>query len=136
MSQEQIEVKTETREDIKGRAIDVETIKRLLKEATPAEARYLLVLKEITRRSGCGWVYLYSVKLDVVMGNVETLVLNEYEHNCDEFREVLVIPKTVPAIVALTYRDQNPEVSDSITFYIFTAEGWKKVTTPIPKEDP
>jgi hypothetical protein len=136
MSQEQIEVKTETREDIKARAIDVETIKRLLKEATPAETKYLLFIREAKRHPGCGWKYLYSEELSIVMGSVETIVLDEYEHNCDEFREVLVIPKTIPAIVALTYRDENPEIHNTVTFYIFTAEGWKKVTTPIPKEDP
>jgi len=116
--------------------IDVETLKKLLEEATPSETKYLLFIKEVERHQGCGWVYLYSEKLDVVMGNVETIVLDEYEHNCDEFRELLVIPKTVPAVVALIYRDENPETHDMITFYIFTAEGWKKVTTPIPKEDP
>jgi hypothetical protein len=121
---------------IEIKQVDVETIKKLLKEATPAETKYLLVVKEAERHKGCGWVYIYNNKLSVVLGNVETIVLDEYEHNCDEFREVLVIPKTVPAIVALTYRDENPEVHDTITFYIFTAEGWKKVTTPIPKEDP
>ena len=123
-------------EDIKDRVIDIETIKRLLKEATPAETKYLLIVKEITRHKGCGWKYLYSVKLSTVMGNVETIVLDEYEWNCDEFREVLVIPKTIPAVVTLTYRDDNPEVHNTVTFYIFTADGWKQVTTPIPKEDP
>jgi hypothetical protein len=132
MSQEQTEVEV----DIEGRAIDIETIKRLLKEATPAETKYLLIIKEVERHRGCGWVYLYSEKLSIVFGNVETLVLDEYEYNCDRFREVLVIPKSIPAIVAVTYRDENPEVHDTITFYIFTKDGWKKVKTPIPKADP
>jgi len=103
-------------------------IKELIKNASPVERRFLLELKLQRRVRGCGYVYLFRDVLEIPYGDAEVLELSKITENCLEEKEILVIPKTVPAIVVVEHHDDDPSVRKTTDVYIFDKEGWKKTT--------
>jgi hypothetical protein len=110
-----------------------EKIKKLIENARETEWKYMLKLKIMNRRGGCGYVYLYSEELKTVYGDAEFVELVHDEQDCTDYEEVLVIPKTVPTVVMKIHRDENPECPNYVDIFVFTSEGWKWLTTRIPK---
>ena len=97
------------------------------------EAKLILRLDIKNRRRGCGYVYLFSDSMEIVYGDAEIItILSDYD-NCTEHKELLVIPKTVPTVMIKKHFDENPESPNYTDVYIFTVDGWKWVTTRIPK---
>jgi hypothetical protein len=120
--------------EITERRITPEEIKKLVEKANEIETKYLLILKREERTSGCGWKYLYEDSIEIVYGKGElvTLELSRPEE-CLWREKILVIPYTVPVVVVLKHRDQNPQISDYDEFFIFTPDGWKHLEVEVPK---
>jgi hypothetical protein len=128
MSTPESEVKVETKE------ITPEMVRELVEKASPTEWKYLMKLKLSRRVSGCGWVYKYGWDLQTLWGNVDIVKLREKEyHDCTIESELLLIPKTVPVVVMLSEWNDDPQVKDTVTTYVFTIDGWKSVETEVPK---
>jgi hypothetical protein len=125
------EIQTQTQESesqsLVPRPITPEIISKLIEQAKEIEWKYLLKLRVERRFSGCGYRYLFDEKLKVIYGDAKILVLNEYEENCTETKEVLVIPMSVPTVVVFQHFDDDPTVGDYMDIYIFTDTGWKVV---------
>jgi hypothetical protein len=121
-------------ETISERKITPEELYQLLRKASDTELKYLLILKREERTAGCGYIYTYSEEISVIYGDAEliTLALSR-PVDCLWREKILVIPRSVPAVVVKKYRDKNPEVSNRDTFYIFTSEGWKSLEVEVPK---
>ena len=121
------------------RELTEEEIKELVNEILknpdkyPDESKLLLMLKVTFRRSGCGYVYLYRTNVRVLYGEVDEVVLYRSEFNCDVEERIVVIPKTVGTVLLVEYRDDNPEVTNRVSIYVFTGSEWKSVEFPIPK---
>ena len=122
-------LETRTEEKITPEQIDV-----LIQKASDTELKYLLLITREERVGGCGYLYLYSTEVDVVYGDTELVTLERKNISECEWREkILAIPKTIPTIVRVSYRDDNPEISDFDEFFIFTSEGWKSLRVEVPK---
>jgi len=129
-----VKPETQTRE------LGEEEIARLINEVLQEpekyeeEARLILKLVLNSRRSGCGYIYLYREDMEVLEGSVDTITLSKSEYNCDVEEEVAIVPKTVPVVLKITYLDTNPEVGDYIQYYVFDGKGWRSVKVILPKE--
>ena len=126
---QEIEVKELTEEEIKNIVSDI------LKnpDKYPIEAKMLLKFRTDFRRGGCGWVYLYSNDFEVLYGEVDEVVIYRKAFDCDVNEDVLIIPKSVPVVILQKHHDDNPEIPDRITIYVFTPDGWKSIEFPVPK---
>ena len=120
-------------EEITERRITPEEIEYLIRKASDTELKYLLILELIGRSGGCGYTYLYDEEIDVIYGKAKFVTLERENSGCEWRKKILVIPFEVPTIVKVSYRDDNPEVTNTDTFYIFTAEGWKSIRVEVPK---
>jgi hypothetical protein len=110
-------------------------IARLVEQAKEIEWKYLLRLTLSNRHGGCGYRYLFGDELEIVYGNVDIITLSDVEDNCTRTREVLIVPKTIPAIVEVYHWDEDPQVENYIEFFIFTENGWVKVVSNAPPQD-
>jgi hypothetical protein len=123
-----------TQEVVEPTPLTPEKIKELVEKATPTEWKYLLKLKLERRISGCGWVYKYGWDIKILHGEVEMVTLNKREHHdCTIETEMLLVPKTIPAVVLLSEWNDDPQVKDTVTTYVFTSDGWKSIETEVPK---
>ena len=118
-----------------GAPIITQDIERLLEKAKPEEWKYVLKLKLQHRVPGCGWKYLYGWDLEPVYGEVNIVTLKRKEHyDCTVETELLIIPKSVPAVLKVYEWDDDPQVTDRVVFYIMTHEGWRSVETLVLSE--
>jgi hypothetical protein len=116
------------------KSITEQEIKKLVEQAKETEWRYLLKLSLEGRSDGCGYRYLFGDSIRLLFGNINKVILKEIEdNNCYWKEELLIIPETVPAIVAIHHWDESPDYHDYVDIYIFTDKGWKVVTTYVPK---
>ena len=124
------QIQTQTRE-----LTEEETVKLIRKviEEGKEEAVYILTLELRNRWSGCGYLYLYRESLEVLEGNADIVTLSRSEFNCSEVEELAIIPKTLPVVIKVMYIDEDPEVSDTVTYYVFTSDGWKSIKVSLPK---
>ena len=114
--------------------ITPEQINILIQKANDVELKYLLILQLQGRRGGCGHLYLYDTEIEIIHGKAELVTLErEYVNECEWKERLLVIPLEISTIVKVSFRDDNPEVSDFDEYYIFTAEGWKSLRVEVPK---
>jgi hypothetical protein len=129
LAQTQIEVEQLDEETMKT------LINNLLKEQDKfkKEANLILVIRRDGRRSGCGYVYLYKNDYEVVVGEVQEVVLNSEERDCDWFENVAIIPLTVPVVIMEKYHDDDPQVHDYITIHVFGVDGWRSLKVFVPK---
>jgi len=133
INKEELENLEELLKDRESR-IPTELINKLIQNASPLELKFLLILKREERTAGCGWIYLYEDSIEIVYGKGElvTLELSRPEE-CLWREKILVIPYTVPVVVVLRHRNQNPQVTDYDEFFIFTPNGWKHLEVEVPK---
>ena len=120
-------------EKITERRITPEEIEYLIRKANEIETKYLLIVELIGRRGGCGHLYLYDEEIEVIYGKAKFVTLERENSDCEWREKILVIPFEVPTIIKVSYRDDNPEVTNTDTFYIFTSEGWKSIRVEVPK---
>ena len=125
--------KSEEVAEVIKKELTPEDIKKLIENAKETEWKYLLKVKIANRRVGCGYVYLYDEDLKIIYGDAEIITILSDTQDCTDYEEVLVIPKTVPTIVMKIHTDENPECPNYVDIFVFTSEGWKWVTTRIPK---
>jgi len=117
-----------------------QTVVRLINEVMQKpeeykeEAKLILTIELHNRTSGCGYVYLYREDLEIIEGSADIVTLEKREYNCDVIENVAVIPKSVPVLIKVVYRDEDPEVGDYIQYYVFTPNGWRSVKVILPKE--
>ena len=115
-----------TNEDI------AELVRRALSEGRE-EARLILRLTLSNRREGCGYIYLFREYIEILEGDADIITLEKYEVDCNEVEKVAVIPKMVPTVVKVTYRDEDPEALDRVLYNVFTPEGWRSIEVILPK---
>jgi len=125
--------------ELKVENLSEEEIRRLVNdilenpEKYKTEAKFILKLDISFRKGGCGYVYLYDNDYIILRGVIDEVILYRSEFNCDVSEEVVVIPKTVPVIIMQRHHDDNPEVVDWVTVYVFTGKEWKSITFEVPK---
>jgi len=105
----------------------------LIKEATKSggeEAKLILMLELSGRYGGCGWRYLWSSRIVQLLGEVEVVELkyDDVPSECLRHAKVAIIPRTVPAIIAVYHEDEDPECSNTLTLYVFDGKAWKSMT--------
>ena len=121
------------------RELTEEEVKELVNEVLQnpdryqTEAKLLLKLEIKNRRGGCGYRYLYSTNIEILYGKADEIILSKSEFNCDVAEDIVIIPKTVPTVILERYHDDNPEVNDYVIIHVFTLDGWKSITTKVPK---
>jgi hypothetical protein len=126
-------------QEIEVKELSEEQIKKLVSEILsnphkyPTEAKFVLRLRTDFRRGGCGHLYLYSNDFEVLYGEVDKVITYRREFDCDVSEDVVIIPKTLPTIILQKHHDDNPEVNDYITLYVFTGSEWKFIEFPVPK---
>jgi len=107
--------------------ITPETIKKLIKRASPIEQKYLLILEDWSRQ---GDAYVDFQRFEVVYGEADVVTLREWDEGYPYRRgaENLIIPKTIPVVIRVERfsNTQSPTVYEE-EIYIFTADGWKRV---------
>jgi hypothetical protein len=136
MSSPEIEnqVQVETSNPETQTTLTEQEIKKLIEQAKPTEWKYLLKLNLEGRSSGCGYIYLFGDAMSVLFGDVKKVILKDIEDsNCGWKEELLIIPETVPVVLAVHHWDESPDYHDYIDIYVFTTEGWKVVKTFVPK---
>jgi len=127
----QTQTQTQTRELTEEEV--VEMVKRVLDEGKE-EAKLILTIELHNRVSGCGYIYLYRDDVEILEGDADVITLSKSEFNCDVEERIAIIPRSVPVVVKRTYKDDDPEASNYIQYYVFTPSGWKSVKVILPKE--
>jgi hypothetical protein len=114
--------------------ITPEEIKKLVEKANEIEMKYLLLLRVEGRTGGCGYLYTYNEEVEVIYGKAVMVTLESSRpEECLWREKILVIPFTIPTVVVKRYRDKNPQITNTDTFFILTSEGWKHLEVEIPK---
>jgi len=115
---------------IKAEEINKEELKKLIKKAIKSnkkESEFILILEE---RNRLGESPIEdSAVASIRLGKSDIIVLEKTEIYPIEIRKIAIVPKTIPVIIE--YRkvsDNLKERHESLEYYIFTSDGWKKVT--------
>jgi len=116
--------------EIKVEEINEEKLRELIEKAIKSnkkESEFILVLEEKNRLGESP--IEDSAVASIRLGKSDIIVLEKTEIYPIEIRKIAVVPKTIPVIVE--YRrivDNLKERHESLEYYIFTSDGWKKVT--------
>ena len=106
-----------------------EKIRELIERAIKSdkESEFILILEE-RNKLGEGIIEDYAY-CNVVRGEADIIDIEKIVNYPIEIVKVAVIPRTVPVIIE--YRkvfDDLRERHETLEYYVFTSEGWKKVT--------
>jgi len=106
--------------------LDVETIKKLVEKAEPAETKFLLFLETNIRPGEC---YEDKTEFQVILGEVEKIPLeHRFNYPTENSVRWLLIPKTIPVVIKYYHEDDYEGTWRKWeSIYVFTAEGWKRV---------
>jgi len=126
-------------QEIKPEPLDEDKLREMVKdilqnpEKYQVESRLILKIRREGRRGGCGYRYLYKDDYKVLDGDVQEVVLDYGEYDCNWFEDVAIIPLTVPVVILEYYHDDYPQVMDYAIVHVFGSDGWKSIKVAVPK---
>ena len=124
------ETQTQNQAQVQLQYLGEEELKRIVEKAVKEgkeEAKMILILERWQRQ---GPSFVDEQTIEVVHGEVEEVVLEEFDEGYPyrKGEKVALIPRTVPVVVLVERYDNtvSPEVSEK-WIYVFTKEGWKRL---------
>jgi hypothetical protein len=128
MSETQVQVETSKIEPHELTQEQIKNLIELAQKENRVESRFILLIEEWIRQ---GTSFDDTSKFEVIYGEADLVKLEEWNEGYPYRKgtKYLVIPKTVPVIILWYHRwDYGEDRGEREIVYVFTAEGWKKIS--------
>ena len=98
-------------------------------EEVEKEKDKVLIVELVDRKISCEYAtFIVKSKLQIIDGKAEVKTLRIWNYGeCDKREEVVIIPKTVPTVVKVTYIDGAIDRPNVVCYHIFTGESWERI---------